>query len=42
MTTVEIGTPGTVTRSGGLDMVGQIAAGHLHADGDVALTSIGA
>lgn len=42
MTPVEIDRLGTVTLIGGLTMVGQIAAGHLHADGNLALTSTGA
>jgi alpha-tubulin suppressor-like RCC1 family protein len=41
MITVEIGTPGTVSLSGGVDMVAQIAAGHINADGHVTLTSTG-
>ena len=35
MLTAEIGTPGTVTLSGGVDVVGQVAAGNLSADGQV-------
>lgn len=39
--TVEIGTPGTVQLSGGANMVGQIAAGHINADGHVELAARG-
>ena len=41
MITVEIGTPGTVSLSGGVHMGAQIAAGHINADGHVTLTSTG-
>ena len=41
MITVEIGTPGTVSLSGGVDLVGQIAAGRINADGHITLTSTG-
>jgi hypothetical protein len=41
MITVEIGTPGTVNLSGGVDRVAQIAAGRINADGHVTLTSTG-
>lgn len=41
MITAEIGTPGTVSLSGGVEMVGQIAAGHISADGHITLTSTG-
>jgi hypothetical protein len=41
MITVEIGRPGTVSLSGGVDMVGQIAAGRINADGHITLTSTG-
>lgn len=41
MVTVEIGTPGTVGLSGGVDMMGQLAAGHINADGHVTHTCAG-
>ncbi len=39
---VDLATPGTVILSGSVDMVGQIAAGHITADGTAILASAGA